>query len=466
MEPVWIRRGAAAVATLIVVSSALVIFGANSTSDSFAVQAGPAAARANDAPGLLAATGTSLPGASIPDPSDQIKFSGQLGEGVSFSAIDPALGSGVSLTNEGDPEAGNGSGNNQSGNNQSGNNQSGSPGGNVIAAADAPGTGPYESMRNRQTKFTRYADRPASQIGLWEPLLEPAPRADNGANTPGNAAFRAACEYSHFGTDDPIIHPGKPGAAHLHMFFGNTELNAFTTEESLINSGGSTCSGFELNRSGYWIPALLDGRGNAVVPDQIILYYKTKDPSRVQPMPQGLQMLAGNTDSETFQTSDTLSWGCGPNGRHYNKTNRIPNCNGDTINASIVFPNCWDGKNKGSSDFKSHLRTVKDNERCPSSHPVRMPKISILVYWPGTNSVAGWHLSSDRTGGFNAPPGGTLHADWWGGWNDDAMNLWINGCMRAQRNCSFGQTGTSRQLAGLNPLERYEGNNFIPLPRS
>jgi hypothetical protein len=323
------------------------------------------------------------------------------------------------------------------------------------------GTEAYEAIRNRQDKFSRFAAVPSAQLDLAA-LTEPAPVDDNGPSPQGQ--FRVACEYSHFGADDPIVFPGRPGASHLHMFFGNTETDAFTTQEALVDSGGSTCSGFELNRSAYWIPALLDGRGNAVVPDQIIIYYKTHHPESVTAMPQGLQMVAGNTSSESFEADQLLQWSCGANGQAYAPTNRIPDCGGDIINASVVFPNCWDGVNLASPDFTSHLTYVNDNEDCPSSHPRRLPKISILVYWPGVDSVDGWHLSSDVTGGFNAPPGGTLHADWWGGWNDETMDLWIEGCMQAARNCSYGQTGTARQLAGLNQTESYEGENLLPLP--
>ena len=104
------------------------------------------------------------------------------------------------------------------------------------------------------------------------------------------------------------------------------------------------------------------------------------------------------------------------------------------------------------------------DDKCPGQFPVRLPQISILLYFPGTDSIDGWHLASDRDGGFNTGPGATLHADWWGGWNDEAMDLWTSGCMQAARNCSYGQTGTSIQLASLNPLQRYEGPNLLALP--
>ncbi len=334
------------------------------------------------------------------------------------------------------------------------------------SSAEAPTVGEdsgavFEPLRNAQPKFSRFADVASESLDVGA-LTEAAERPDNG--TVGDGQFRAACEYSHFSYDDPIVFPGEPGRAHLHMFFGNTETDAFTTTETLINSGGGTCNGFELNRSAYWTPALIDGDNNAVVPDAIILYYKSSSPGSVQAMPQGLKMVAGNATAETFTASPQLAWSCGENGFGYNYTNRIPECGGDVINASIVFPNCWDGVNLDSDDHLSHLTYIDETQECPAQYPVRLPQISILLYFPGTDSIDGWHLSSDRAGGFNTGPGATLHADWWGGWNDEAMDLWTSGCMQAARNCSYGQTGSSIQLASLNPLQRYEGPNLLALP--
>ena len=175
-------------------------------------------------------------------------------------------------------------------------------------------------------------------------------------------------------------------------------------------------------------------------------------------------MVSGNTNAESFTTSDSLHWACGNSGNSYNEQNRIPDCGGDTINATISFPQCWDGRNLDSADHRSHMALDSPHASCPSSHPVRLPQISILMYFPGDQYTSNWHLSSDRTGGFNTGAGATLHADWWGGWNDEAMDLWTDGCMKAARNCSFGQTGTSRQLAKLNNFQNFPGNNYVPLP--
>jgi hypothetical protein len=209
------------------------------------------------------------------------------------------------------------------------------------------------------------------------------------------------------------------------------------------------------------VPSLLDGRGNVIVPDQIVVYYKTKNAAGVQPLPQGLELVGGNVTDANFQNNKYLLWSCGPSGRSYNHSNRIPNCNGDVINASIAFPSCWDGVNLSSADHQSHMRYWEESRPCPSSHPVRLPDITVLLYYPGFGSVDGFHLSSDRPGSL---PGGTLHADWLGGWNEEAQDMWFNGCMRRARNCSGGQTGTSQMLAKLNGLDVYEGENVLPLP--
>jgi len=180
---------------------------------------------------------------------------------------------------------------------------------------------------------------------------------------------------------------------HLHMFYGNTKANARTTKSSLVNSGGGTCSGFELNRSAYWSPAVMDSKGNAVLPEQIVIYYKTSttrnfDAKNVRAIPRGLKMLAGNTTNKSSNKSQHLFWSCGSSGKDYNKTNKIPNCGGSPINATVYFPQCWDGKNLDSADHKSHMYQIQTWEDCPRSHPVRLPRLGILLYYPAQSTAA------------------------------------------------------------------------------
>jgi cytoskeletal protein RodZ len=54
------------------------------------------------------------------------------------------------------------------------------------------------------------------------------------------AVFVTRCDYSHTNSDDPIVHAGKPGAAHSHDFFGNRSTDHASTYESLRTYTGTT----------------------------------------------------------------------------------------------------------------------------------------------------------------------------------------------------------------------------------
>ena len=154
-----------------------------------------------------------------------------------------------------------------------------------------------QSVRNTNHDNSLFRDVKADEIVQADHL---GPRSDylgdpNGNNEPhfptdGGGQFRTSCEFSHFAYDDPILFPDQPGAAHLHMFFGNTDVNAYTTQETLEDSGSSTCNGQELNRSGYWAPAVFDGDGNVRVPERNVIYYKAE--------------VFNNGDRDIFQTNN------------------------------------------------------------------------------------------------------------------------------------------------------------------
>lgn len=107
------------------------------------------------------------------------------------------------------------------------------------------------------------------------------------------SGFRFYCRVSHLSYDDPITAFNKPDAAHLHMFFGNTETKASTTSTTLANQGNSSCSGGRLNKSAYWMPAVLDQNNNVVFPEFVKMYYKAhEDVQNVQRVPNGLKLIS------------------------------------------------------------------------------------------------------------------------------------------------------------------------------
>jgi Domain of unknown function (DUF1996) len=271
------------------------------------------------------------------------------------------------------------------------------------------------------------------------------------------SAFRTLCVFSHFNYDDPIVYPNQQHAAHLHMYLGNTSANAFTTSSSIANEGSGSCSGYELNRTAYWVPALLDSNGNPRTPDFVRIYYKAQGGRLIQNMPQGLKMLAGNPRATTAQplpyTSRDLGAGGGEVGwfcSSWNDANRyeatIPRCTGGEaeLGSVIRFPSCNARNADGtpvldSVDHRSHMYFVGDWQRCPASHPIPYPLVSYHFFWgvASGENTSSWKISSDfLPDGRIAPSGMTLHADWMGGWNTTIINKWTRNCNWLSMNCS------------------------------
>ena len=61
-------------------------------------------------------------------------------------------------------------------------------------------------------------------------------RTASAASGSNGASFAVRCDFSHRNSDDPIVHPGAPGAAHRHDFFGNRSTKFDSTYESMVAS--------------------------------------------------------------------------------------------------------------------------------------------------------------------------------------------------------------------------------------
>lgn len=238
---------------------------------------------------------------------------------------------------------------------------------------------------------------------------------------------RVYCPVSHFAHDDPIVNPGVAGGSHLHMFWGNTGADADSTTTSLLNSGRSTCEGGINNRSAYWIPALFNENDEVVLPNRVITYYKSfgvPDRSTIQPIPDGLQMLANGDVA-----------GSGP----WNFTIGVSN-HGDSpgVSLGVRFPTCLavDGNGQpilSSADNVSHLsyRSSGAANACPASHPYRIAGLSYSIDFP-VDPDSDWYLASDG----NGAKGSSLHGDYFAAWDDATMDA-LTDCNRESRNCDF-----------------------------
>ena len=232
---------------------------------------------------------------------------------------------------------------------------------------------------------------------------------------------RHACVVTHLSYDDPVVYPGQPGAAHLHMFYGNTSTDHNTTSANIRQRGNSSCRGGTVNLSAYWSPALYDANMQVRIPHSIFIYYKnfTIERSQLRPIPVGMQMLA----SQAVLNAHQFHFGPHP----IDFDDGSPSVVG--LGLTIDFPNCAAVDAQGnpilsSPGGTSHLAYAAYNG-CPASHPYSMPSMSInLVYNLDPNSR--WQLASDSS---PDTQGATLHADYIAGWTDTAMQT-ITQCNR------------------------------------
>ncbi len=237
----------------------------------------------------------------------------------------------------------------------------------------------------------------------------------NATNTqPGaGSSFRIVCTPSHMSNDDPLVYPGQQGAAHHHIFFGNTSTNYKSDLSTLSTIGNSTCAGGTLNRSAYWTPTLIDTETNTpVIPDFSIFYYKKNIDTLLVAPPKGLRMLSGNSKAVT-ESEGQGQFIC-YNSNVWNGWKRnMSSCEaGDTLFMTMEFPSCWDGKNLDSPNHKDHMARPLAGQ-CPTTHPVAMPVIIMNLEYKITqkNQNAKWRLASDNYSS-TLPAGYSMHADW------------------------------------------------------
>lgn len=357
----------------------------------------------------------------------------------------------------------------------------------TAAVPTPPGAGPVPSaaathlallraasVRNRNHDASPYREVRMADVPI-DPLLGPRSDYVNAVTVSGNpepdfpvtgvGTFRIACEFSHFAYDDPLLYPGQPGAAHLHMFFGNTDVNAYTTWESLRDRGSSTCNGQELNRTGYWAPAIIDAQGNARVPERIIVYYKGYGLGQggSAPFPDRAAMItksgAGDVHLTSWNNGGTNGPGTGEftfqctdqfRGQRSPMSNTIPTCTPGAfrrvLEMHVKFPMCWNGQDP--ADWNNWgLPTVGGWFFNECSGRTRIPHIEYIIAYPleAGETTAGWYLSSDvdaATRRLAREPGSTSHADWWGAWKPEINRRWLAECVNFRdaqpHGCGFG----------------------------
>ena len=156
------------------------------------------------------------------------------------------------------------------------------------------------------------------------------------------------------------------------------------------------------------MPTLFEDR-QPVRPLVSLVYYVRRTSGSVRPLPAGLKMIAGDAEADRPQNLRIASWGCGAvgGGRRFAA---VPACaENQFLNMRVDFPSCWNGDDVDSRDHKRHM-AYPANGRCPASHPVAVPTISLVVLYPAVGPDA--QLSSGRY---------SAHADFINGWDQDVL---------------------------------------------
>ena len=359
------------------------------------------------------------------------------------------------------------------------------------SSTPAPTPTPTPSPTSTASPGLTGLDPVASGIDVSR-YLEAAEAAPSAAPDP-DGAFRFLCAPSHNAYDDPIVYPGQPGKSHLHTFFGNTRADGNSTYASLRTSGESTCNNL-LNRSAYWIPAMMNGRGKVVMPDYLAVYYKrlpSSDPECKRmgtaciPLPHGLRYIFGyNMLDPSNTTQGTFWWNCdgaGATAGHFKSiAEAAKGCPvGARLGAVLVSPNCWNGKDLDSPDHRSHMaNSYYDPTKgliCPPTHPYIVPQFTLGAWYTtdatldrsgnGSPDAQTWYLASDRMVGMpNAVPGTTLHSDWFGAWEDSIMDLWTANCIEKMLSCTSGNLGNGQRIKGLAGYNYGNTTTLVDLP--
>ena len=265
--------------------------------------------------------------------------------------------------------------------------------------------------------------------------------------------FVLRCPYSHSLPDDPIVFPGQPGASHLHDFFGNKSVNAFSTFETML--AGETNCRVPSDTAGYWAPTgFLNGV--RLKPGVMRIYYLGPATGTPGTIPAGLQMVGGNKEAQSPSENPHVSWSCGQTTSVSTPHRDTPyDCRPwaqyafvDGIVASIDFPSCWNGTGLHPEDV-----TYPEGGACPPGFGNIIPKLSERVHYGvmnpfGLDGTLAFQLSS-------GPPY-SMHADFWNTWEQERLDQLVADCLVAQVHCgSVDATSTIRWVRQFG-TQRYD----------
>ncbi|MFI6661096.1 DUF1996 domain-containing protein [Streptomyces sp. NPDC050523] len=175
-------------------------------------------------------------------------------------------------------------------------------------------------------------------------------------------------------TDNVIVAPGVTnGAHHLHDYVGNQKVNAFATNDSLIQDQTSCQNQGDLSAY-YWpVVRVQDGTqdfdqnadgggkegnvGKILTPVQAQIKYVGNPTSKVTAMPQFLRIITGDAKTTTNGLANANAhWSCTGFENKVQLTEQYPICpQGSNVVRTFAFQSCWDGQNIDSANHRTHV---------------------------------------------------------------------------------------------------------------
>ena len=247
----------------------------------------------------------------------------------------------------------------------------------------------------------------------------------------GDVRFKTTCNFDHAASDDPIVFPNQPGAAHLHDFTGRIGVTASTTTYDELLLGRTTCNDSQ-DLAAYWTPAVFIN-GVKRDPVRTTAYYRrgSKD-GTIRAYPDGLKIIAGHSLTDLSAPAGRTGWQCNEAAP---PTPTPGDCTTD-LTMRVQFPDCWDGKSTDSADHRSHMAYStysdrKDANVCPRSHRVQVPQLTTYTHYGEVPAGATITLSSgDVEHG--------VHGDFFNGWVRVRLIERIDTCLNQLQRCESG----------------------------
>jgi hypothetical protein len=266
------------------------------------------------------------------------------------------------------------------------------------------------------------------------------------AEPPGDlGAFHADCFYSHSAPVDPIVFPGQAGASHMHDFIGSQITNESSTNNTIRN-GPNNCARTDspdrdADKSAYWVPALYVNDVAVRPAGAVGAYYTTnrRRPGTIRPFPTNFRAIAGIATGgpQVVNSQAVYSYDC-PGGVQTPASSAAtaPTCQTNRLDVSIRFPDCWDGAREDSANHRDHVAYSRlppghgvTLRECPSSHPVAIPAVRLVLRYPTTGGPSTRLASGDLT---------TSHADLMNGWDVARFEQLIRDCLNQDKYCGGG----------------------------